>query len=209
MSYARWRAASGKVEELEEERRRLEEERRRLEERTRAALAERNAELPFLGDDIFVLIAAELDIQALGRLACAAQRFWRKSVADPRHKAGSGGAPELWSVPEEAARRRLYVHEKDVRGWVPWEAGKSWLRLLREAEKLLAPLRFTLAAGHPCVQVVHSAGTALGRDSSTAQDTVTYRAANGSMPSPGSPACFSAACGEAVMTAGVHFAEFS
>eukprot|EP01045_Picozoa_sp_COSAG04_P034750 COSAG04_NODE_7741_length_1075_cov_1.170082_2_plen_50_part_01 len=32
--------------------------------------------LPFLGDDIFVLIAAELDARMLGRLGCAAQRFW-------------------------------------------------------------------------------------------------------------------------------------
>eukprot|EP01045_Picozoa_sp_COSAG04_P018835 COSAG04_NODE_1775_length_5604_cov_1.976022_1_plen_131_part_10 len=35
------------------------------------------APLPFLGDDIFVLIAAGLDARMLGRLACAAQRFWR------------------------------------------------------------------------------------------------------------------------------------
>eukprot|EP01045_Picozoa_sp_COSAG04_P043511 COSAG04_NODE_14296_length_573_cov_1.704641_1_plen_52_part_01 len=33
------------------------------------------APLPFLGDDIFVLIAAELDARMLGRLGCAAQRF--------------------------------------------------------------------------------------------------------------------------------------
>jgi len=31
--------------------------------------------LAFLGDDIFVLIAAELDARMLGRLGCAAQRF--------------------------------------------------------------------------------------------------------------------------------------
>ena len=42
--------------------------------------------LPFLGDDIFVLIAAELDACMLGRLGCAAQRFWRASVPDPAHK---------------------------------------------------------------------------------------------------------------------------
>eukprot|EP01045_Picozoa_sp_COSAG04_P040308 COSAG04_NODE_11717_length_692_cov_1.730185_1_plen_59_part_01 len=38
--------------------------------------------LPFLGDDIFALIAAELDARMLGRLGCAAQRFWRASVPD-------------------------------------------------------------------------------------------------------------------------------
>ena len=39
--------------------------------------------LAFLGGDIFVLIAAELDARMLGRLGCAAQRFWRASVPDP------------------------------------------------------------------------------------------------------------------------------
>eukprot|EP01045_Picozoa_sp_COSAG04_P048277 COSAG04_NODE_18435_length_441_cov_2.239766_1_plen_86_part_10 len=63
--------------------------------------------LPFLGDDIFVLIAAELDARMLGRLGCAAQRFWRASVPDPAHTAGAVGAAELWSVAEEGARRRL------------------------------------------------------------------------------------------------------
>ena len=65
------------------------------------------APLPFLGDDIFVLIAAELDARMLGRLGCAAQRFWRASVPDPTHQAADAGAPELWSVAEEGARRRL------------------------------------------------------------------------------------------------------
>ena len=55
--------------------------------------------LPFLGDDIFVLIAAELDACMLGRLGCAAQRFWRASVPDPAHKGRA--PPELWSVAEE------------------------------------------------------------------------------------------------------------
>ena len=42
--------------------------------------------LPFLGDDIFVLIATELDARMLGRLGCVAQRFWRPSVPDPAHQ---------------------------------------------------------------------------------------------------------------------------
>ena len=58
---------------------------------------------PFLGDDIFVLIAAELDARMLGRLGCAAQRFWRPSVPDPAHQGRA--PPELWSVAEEGARR--------------------------------------------------------------------------------------------------------
>ena len=134
MSYARYRAAAGKVEEL------------------RAAGTSSiglmfwedalQTSLPFLGDDIFVLIAAELDARMLGRLACAAKRFWRASVPDPTHK--GQGAPELWSVAEEGARRRLVAQGEQVRGWVSREtSGGSWLRTLRAAEKLMAPLAFT------------------------------------------------------------------
>ena len=100
--------------------------------------------LPFLGDDIFVLIAAELDARMLGRLACTAPRFWRASVPDPTHK--GDGAPELWSVAEEGARRRLAAQSEQVRGWVSRSAGGSWLRAWSEAEKLMAPLRFTVCA---------------------------------------------------------------
>ena len=83
-----------------------------------AAAAQAEPPLPFLGDDIFVLIAAELDARMLGRLGCAAQRFWRPSVPDPAHTAEDAGAPELWSVAEEGARRRLAAQSEQVRGWV-------------------------------------------------------------------------------------------
>ena len=98
--------------------------------------------LPFLGDDIFVLIAAELDACMLGRLGCAAQRFWRASVPDPAHKGSA--LPELWSVAEEGARRRLAAQSEQVRGWVcRGGVGGSWLRALGEAEKLRRPLHWT------------------------------------------------------------------
>ena len=88
------------------------------------------APLPFLGDDIFVLIAAELDARMLGRLGCAAQRFWVKTQGDG------------WSVVDEGARRRLAAESEQARGWVSQEAAGSWLRALGQAEKLLKPLRF-------------------------------------------------------------------
>ena len=45
---------------------------------------------------------------------------------------------------EEGARRRLAAQSEQVRGWVSREtSGGSWLRALRQAEKLMAPLRFT------------------------------------------------------------------
>ena len=77
-------------------------------------MASAAAPLPFLGDDIFVLIAAELDAHMLGRLGCAAQRFWRPSVPDPAHQGHA--PPELWSVVEEGARRRLAAQGEQVRG---------------------------------------------------------------------------------------------
>lgn len=101
-----------------------------LEEMIRQAEVEFRAALPFLGDDIFVLIAAELDARMLGRLGCAAQRFWVKTQ-------GNG-----WSVVDEGARRRLAAESEQVRGWVSQEAAGSWLRALGQAEKLLKPLRF-------------------------------------------------------------------
>ena len=56
-SYASYRAAAAEAEELRAK-----------------ADAKVQAALPFLGDDIFVLIAAELDAHMLGRLGCVAQR---------------------------------------------------------------------------------------------------------------------------------------
>ena len=140
MSYARYRAAATDVEALSGG--------TRMKWKLRQAQVELRASLPFLGDDIFVLIAAELEIPALGRLTCAAQRFWRESVPDPAHKAEDPGTPELWSVVEEGARRRLRAHtDMHVRGLdVTRETCGSWLRALREAQMLMAPLCFTAIA---------------------------------------------------------------
>ena len=63
-------------------------------------------------------------------------------MPDPAHKGKT--APELWSVAEEGARRRLRAQSEQVRGWVSREtSGGSWLRAWSEAEKLLRPLRWT------------------------------------------------------------------
>ena len=47
---------------------------RRTKSGRRSGMASAAALLRFLGDDIFVLIAAELDAHMLGRLGCVAQR---------------------------------------------------------------------------------------------------------------------------------------
>ena len=145
------------------------------------------APLPFLGDDIFVLIAAELDARMLGRLGCAAQRFWRPSVPDPAHTAEDAGAAELWSVAEEGARRRLCAQSEQVRGWVcRGGVGGSWLRALGEAEKLQRPLRFT--ARH---------------------DEVTLSEEGTVATNQGGFALRSAVCGDHEMRRGQHYATFT
>ena len=75
--------------------------------------------LPFLGDDVFIVIATFLDVRSLAALHSTARRFWRKSVRDPDHKKGEGAAAAMWSVPEEGARRQLRAHSDVVRAWVP------------------------------------------------------------------------------------------
>eukprot|EP01045_Picozoa_sp_COSAG04_P011872 COSAG04_NODE_779_length_10341_cov_3.429799_2_plen_280_part_00 len=141
---------------------------------------------PFLGDDIFVLIAAELDARMLGRLCRAAQRFWRPSVPDPAHQ---GRAPaELWSVAEEGARRRLAAQSEQVQGWVcRGGVGGSWLRALGEAEKLQRPVRFT----------AHGETIELGAEGTIANlDTTAYN-------------WCSAVCGGHEMRRGRHYATFT
>ena len=178
MSYARYRAAAADVETLSGG--------SRLKWKLRQAQVELRASLPFLGDDVFVLIAAELDARMLGRLACTAPRFWRKTVPDPAQKAEYTGAPELWSVADEGARRRLAAHSEQVRGWVSREtSGGSWLHALCEAEKLQRPLRFT----------AHHAAVELGEEG-----TVATKDANGFR---------SAVCGDHEMRRGRHYATFT
>ena len=176
-SYAHYLAAAADVEALSGT---------RLKWKLRQAKAELRAALPFLGDDIFVLIAAELDARMLGRLACAAQRFWRASVADPEHKGSA--PPQLWSVAEEGARRQLYAHGEQVRGWVPRRHAESWMRRLHKAEKLLAPLLFTLHG--PSVARCDAHGGAISTQ----------------VPSDGYSCVV---CGGAEMTAGRFFAEMT
>eukprot|EP01045_Picozoa_sp_COSAG04_P037217 COSAG04_NODE_9402_length_867_cov_1.320312_1_plen_218_part_10 len=132
MSYAEYRSAVGKAGDL---RAQFEQLRAQLEQAESAVAAT----LPFLGDDIFVLIAVELDLRMLGRLACAAQRFHRKSVPNPEHK--GVGAPELWSVAEEGARRQVRAKSSALQARVARHQGEPcWLMVLREAILLERPL---------------------------------------------------------------------
>ena len=146
------------------------------------------AALPFLGDDIFVLIATKLDARMLGRLGCVAQRFWRPSVPDPAHTAEDAGAAELWSVAEEGARRRLCAQGEQVRGWVcRGGVGGSWLRALGEAEKLQRPVVFT--ARHEDIELGEE-----GTVATNSGDSYDWR---------------SAVCGGHEMRRGRHYATFT
>ena len=155
---------------------------------------EAQAALPFLGDDIFVLIAAELDACMLGRLACTAPRFWRASVADPAHK--GGGPPELWSVAEEGARRRLVADAQSEQ--VLWRAagGGAWLRALAASLKSkLPPLKFERV--HSMLRLSDREIEAKRRQVLLVGDTVT-----------GATGHYRAAATKVVMRAGQHYAEF-
>ena len=56
-------------------------------ERAAASEADARAALPFLGDDIFIMIAAVLDVRALGRLTRAAKRFCTEGAAGAQEPA--------------------------------------------------------------------------------------------------------------------------
>ena len=177
---------AGRVEELE---RQLANHRRWL----AAELALRPAP-PFLGDEIFVLVAAYLSVRDLGRLACVAKRFTASSMHDPTHT-GAGSA-EMWSPVEEGARRSLLNRDADRQAWVPRRDGDSWLRLARQLEVLSAPLIFDRAAiGHVVLSAGGARATKTSEDEDEFGDSTGFRAAS---------------CGSAcVLRAGVHFAQFT
>ena len=131
MTYAQWRAAADQATNLWSQ--------------AAAAQAAAQAALPFLGDDVFVHIGAFLDVRMLGRLACTAPRFSRKTVADPEHEKGEGRPPpQMWTVAEEGARRGLERLARE-RGWVVRRDREDcWLEVLRKAYR---PLRFTRVSG--------------------------------------------------------------
>eukprot|EP01043_Picozoa_sp_COSAG02_P011304 COSAG02_NODE_415_length_22762_cov_133.681816_3_plen_124_part_00 len=96
-----------------------------------------------LGDDVLAVLAAKLDVRTLGRLACAAQRFCRKTICDPEYSGGADVPAELWSVVEEGARRQMCLHTLEAQSWVSRCLGGSWLRMLGDIERLSATLQFS------------------------------------------------------------------
>ena len=96
-------------------------------------------------DEAALIIACALaDPRDLLRLARACRRFVIKCIAAPaaHRSATSGGAAaaaqqaEMWSIAEEAARRRIALCTDQERGWVPRRGRESWLGLMWEVESL-------------------------------------------------------------------------
>ena len=109
---------------------------------------------PLLGDgvtdDTLVNIARFLPVEDLLSLQLTCPRFAAKCIPAP----GVGGedaaaaAPEMLSIPEEAARLWVAGCSEQERGWVPRLEYESWLGLMREVEVLRLPLAFGRAHGN-------------------------------------------------------------
>ena len=99
-------------------------------------------------DDILLTIASILGAKDLLSLELTHTRFSVK-IFGPSASVGAGGAaavaaaiaaPERWSLPQEAARRRVATHPRVER--VPRRGREPWLAPLRDLEAL-AELRAT------------------------------------------------------------------
>jgi hypothetical protein len=116
---------------------------------TRRAVRSATNLLTATPDEAALIIACALtDTMDLLRLARACRRFATKCIAAPaaahRNAGGGGGgtavaaqqALEMWSIAEEAARRRIADCTDQERGWVPRRGRESWLGLMWEVESL-------------------------------------------------------------------------
>lgn len=107
---------------------------------------------PFLGDELWVLIAAQLadsDVCSLGRLACVSRRFNSRSVADPDHDDqartvdASYVTPILLSIVDASARRACATCSEHISSCTPRLRGQPLLRLLWERRLLSRPAMLT------------------------------------------------------------------
>ena len=79
--------------------------------------------VPFLPDELWVVLAKNLDARTLSRLKRLQRRF-------------------CLIIVEEGARRSLGAHPAYVQAWVPRRSTDRWLTLLHEAEELSKPIAF-------------------------------------------------------------------
>ena len=145
-----------------------------------------------------IIIAAALtDPRDLLRLARACRRFAIKCIAAPaaHRTAASGGGTAaaatqqavMWSIAEEAARRRIADCTDQERGWVPRRGRESWLGLMWEVQSLRRGAVFCRSHGTITLSEGGSLATRGG-----VLDYTGYTAAS-----------------KAVLRAGLHYAEFT
>jgi hypothetical protein len=162
---------------------------------TRRAVRDATNLLTATPDEAAIIIACALtSAQDLLSLAVACRRFAIKCIATPPHRtaAASGGAAaaaqqaEMWSIAEEAARRRIASCTDQERGWVPRRERESWLGLMWEVESL------------------RRRGAVLGRS----HEHITL-SDGGSRATMGVNSAFDSAASKAVMRAGRHYLQFT
>ena len=108
---------------------------------------------PLLGDgvtdDTLVNIARFLPVEDLLSLQRTCPRFAAKCIPAPSvgGEDAAAAAPEMLSIPEEAARLWLEGCSEQERGWVPRVELESLLGLMHEVELLRVPLLFGRAHG--------------------------------------------------------------
>ena len=165
---------------------------------TRRAARDATNLLTATPDEAAIIIAAALaDPRDLLRLARACRRFAIKCIAAPaaHRTAASGGGTAaaatqqavMWSIAEEAARRRIADCTDQERGWVPRRGRESWLGLMWEVEVLRKDLVF----GRSHAAITLSEGGSLATRGGVL-DYTGYTAAS-----------------KAVLRAGLHYAEFT
>ena len=103
--------------------------------------------------------------------------------------------PEMLSLPEEAARRRVAGYNEQERGWVPRGVGESWLGLMQEVGVCGCCLAVCLSVAAAGVGLAHAEVT-LSEDGALATKNVfggTYRTA----------------ASKVVMRSGRHYAQLT
>ena len=116
-------------------------------------------------DDTLLHVARFLPTaKDLLRLGLTSTRFTTKCIAAPSVSSGGRGgpaaAPEMLSIPEEAARRWVAGCSEQECGWVPRRDCESWLCLVHEVEVLRLPLAFARAHGSLSLTLSENGGLA-------------------------------------------------
>ena len=147
---------------------------------------------PLLGDgvtdDTLLHIARFLGPKDLLRLQLTCPRFAAKCIAAPGVSGGGAApaAPQMLSIPEEAARRWVAGCSEQERGWVPRRGLESWLGLMHEVGVLRLPLAFGRA----------HADITLSENGALATKSAGYGR-------------YKTAASKVVMRSGRHFAQFT